>query len=211
MAGLLVLLLGTGAAAQAQTGAVVGRVTEAQSGAPLGGAEVVDGGFPAELSGTGVDGFLTGAVSAFAANGANITTTPLDIISVGDIERIEIVKGPAATTLFGTGAGNGVIQIFTRTGRPGGPRWTAAVVQGTGWVRPFGANGIDYFHIEHFLRDAWWGGGYEGGAYSQECVTDDERWQGVNSSPEGACSWPGAQWYQTYRLSAGGRSGKLTY
>ena len=41
-AGLCVLLLSaTSAAAQAQTGAVVGRVTDAQSGAPLEGAEVV--------------------------------------------------------------------------------------------------------------------------------------------------------------------------
>ncbi|MFL5580563.1 MAG: SusC/RagA family TonB-linked outer membrane protein [Gemmatimonadaceae bacterium] len=42
-----------------------------------------------------------------------------------DIENIEIVKGPAATALFGTAAANGVIQITTKRGRPGTARWNA--------------------------------------------------------------------------------------
>jgi TonB-dependent SusC/RagA subfamily outer membrane receptor len=168
------------------------------------GVRMMDGAFPSEMSGVA-------ALSGFSAAGAKVTTSPLDMISMGDIERIEILKGPAATALFGTGAGSGVVQIFTRAGRPGGPHWTAEIVQGTGWVRRFGAHGIDYFNVENFLRDAWWGGGYEGGALSKECVTDDEAWRNVNESAEGACSWPGAQWYQTYRLSAGGGSEKLTY
>jgi TonB-dependent starch-binding outer membrane protein SusC len=34
-----------------------------------------------------------------------------------DIERIEVLKGAAAATLYGSDASNGVIQIFTKTGR----------------------------------------------------------------------------------------------
>lgn len=41
-----------------------------------------------------------------------------------DIESIEIVKGPAAATLYGTEAANGVIRITTKKGRPGEVRWT---------------------------------------------------------------------------------------
>ncbi|MBA3969970.1 MAG: TonB-dependent receptor, partial [Gemmatimonadetes bacterium] len=48
-----------------------------------------------------------------------------------DIESIEIIKGPAAATLFGTEAANGVIQIITKKGVIGRPRWNATVKQGT--------------------------------------------------------------------------------
>jgi outer membrane cobalamin receptor len=52
-------------------------------------------------------------------------TLPLNDISSADIARIEIVKGAAATTLYGTEASAGVIQIFTKRGRTGPPVWTA--------------------------------------------------------------------------------------
>lgn len=40
-------------------------------------------------------------------------------INPEDIERIEIAKGPSASTLYGTAAAAGVIQIFTKKGRRG--------------------------------------------------------------------------------------------
>ena len=40
-----------------------------------------------------------------------------------DIESIEIIKGPAAATLYGTEAANGVIRITTKRGRPGETQW----------------------------------------------------------------------------------------
>ena len=47
----------------------------------------------------------------------------LDDINPEDIESVEIVKGPAAATLYGTEAANGVIRITTKQGRPGETRW----------------------------------------------------------------------------------------
>ncbi len=47
---------------------------------------------------------------------ANVAATPLDDLDPSTIERIEIVKGAAATTLYGTEASAGVIQIFTKRG-----------------------------------------------------------------------------------------------
>ena len=55
----------------------------------------------------------------------SVTPGPLDDINPNDIERIEIIKGAAATTLYGTEAAAGVIQIFTKKGRSGAPQWTA--------------------------------------------------------------------------------------
>ena len=47
----------------------------------------------------------------------------LDDIDPNTIERIEVLKGAAAATLYGTEASNGVIQIFTKNGVSGAPRW----------------------------------------------------------------------------------------
>ena len=51
----------------------------------------------------------------------------IDGINPNDIDRIEVVKGPAATTLYGTEAAGGVIQIFTKRGSAGAPAWTLTV------------------------------------------------------------------------------------
>jgi TonB-dependent starch-binding outer membrane protein SusC len=55
---------------------------------------------------------------------AGSSWTGLDDLNPADIERIEIVRGASAATLYGTEAAAGVIQIFTRRGREGPPRWT---------------------------------------------------------------------------------------
>ncbi|HZO20731.1 MAG TPA: SusC/RagA family TonB-linked outer membrane protein [Gemmatimonadaceae bacterium] len=44
-------------------------------------------------------------------------------INPEDIEKIEVLKGPAASALYGTAAANGVIQITTKKGIPGKARW----------------------------------------------------------------------------------------
>jgi TonB-linked SusC/RagA family outer membrane protein len=51
-----------------------------------------------------------------------------------DIESIEIVKGPAATTLYGTEASGGVMQIITKQGTPGPARWNLTVRQGANFL-----------------------------------------------------------------------------
>lgn len=52
-----------------------------------------------------------------------------------DIASIEIIKGPAAATLYGTEASNGVIQIITKKGRPGETRIGVSMTQGANWFR----------------------------------------------------------------------------
>lgn len=48
-------------------------------------------------------------------------------LSPDEIESIEVVKGPAAATLYGADASAGVIQIITKKGRPGANRFTQTV------------------------------------------------------------------------------------
>lgn len=65
--------------------------------------------------------------------GGGQTATALDAINPEDIESIEVIKGPAAATLYGADAANGVIQIITKKGRPGNQamEWEAKVQGGT--------------------------------------------------------------------------------
>lgn len=51
-------------------------------------------------------------------------------INPDDIESIEVIKGPAAATLYGTEASNGVIQIITKRGRAGPPAVNVYMRQG---------------------------------------------------------------------------------
>jgi TonB-linked SusC/RagA family outer membrane protein len=58
------------------------------------------------------------------------TTSRLDDIDPASIASIEIIKGPAAATLYGTEASNGVIQIITKKGADGPARWNFTMRQG---------------------------------------------------------------------------------
>ncbi|MEP6733598.1 MAG: TonB-dependent receptor [bacterium] len=56
----------------------------------------------------------------------------LNDISPEDIESIEIIKGPAASTIYGTEAASGVIQIITKKGAAGSrPQTTLLVEEGS--------------------------------------------------------------------------------
>lgn len=48
----------------------------------------------------------------------------LNDINPNDIENIEVVKGPAATAIYGTAAANGVLLITTKRGRSGAARFS---------------------------------------------------------------------------------------
>lgn len=54
----------------------------------------------------------------------------LNDIIPADVERIEVIKGAAATTLYGTQAANGVIQIFTKKGISGQPTINFTIERG---------------------------------------------------------------------------------
>ncbi len=69
------------------------------------------------------------------------SVSPLSDIAAADIDRIEVVKGPAATTLYGTEASGGVIQIFTKRGKDGAAQWNLDVNSGLNRMGAFGAKG----------------------------------------------------------------------
>lgn len=77
----------------------------------------------AQTTGHAVQAFNSGVVSR------------INDFNPDDIESIEIIKGPAAATLYGTEASNGVIHIITKRGREGRPTWNLSVRQGANWFQ----------------------------------------------------------------------------
>ncbi len=92
-----------------------------------------------------------------------------------DIESIEIIKGPAAATLYGTEAANGVIRITTKQGRGGETRWNA-------WVE----NGI--VQEKTLYPDNYAGLDASGGSFAESCLLQREL--------DGQCTQTGISQYQ---------------
>ncbi len=79
-----------------------------------------------------VDGVRVDNGGTFTGTGAGGTGVPskLDDINPEMIERVEILKGAAAATLYGSEASAGVIQIFTKKGSQGRPKFSFRIDQG---------------------------------------------------------------------------------
>ena len=91
----------------------------------------------------------TGTTGAFSIGIGGQSPSRLDDINPEEIESIEVLKGPAASGLYGTQAANGVIQITTKKGRAGRTQWTTYAERGlTQEVSPFPANYGGWFTNE---------------------------------------------------------------
>jgi TonB-linked SusC/RagA family outer membrane protein len=89
------------------------------------------------VDGIRIEGGVVEAASTYQGGSA------LDFLNPEDIESIEVIKGPAAATLYGADAANGVIQIITKKGRRGAEtmQWTSSVEVGENeWTESVGAN-----------------------------------------------------------------------
>jgi TonB-dependent SusC/RagA subfamily outer membrane receptor len=96
------------------------------------------------------NGIFTGTTQ----RGANSNSSPLNDINPDDIDRIEVVKGASAATLYGTDAAAGVIQIFTKRGKLGAPRWQVRINSGVSSLRKFGSDSVPLLNMDPFLRNA---------------------------------------------------------
>ena len=163
-----------------------GNVSVAQSNQPLiyvDGVRIRSESFDKNVPPTGYPG-----------RSGNDVASPLNSINPADIDRIEVIKGAAATTLYGTEAAAGVIQIFTKRGHQGSAQWVASIEQGVSALQPFGVdNSIredvsaaggtpEYMFIDPWLRNAWQqryslsvsGGGEDLQYFVSGAIEDDE-------------------------------------
>ena len=119
----------------ALTGKVSGALVQQASGTPGGGTSVRIRGL-STLSRSAeplwiVDGVIIDNSSTQLVDLGGYTSNRVADIDPNEIERIEIVKGAAAAALYGSRANDGVVQIFTKRGRPGDLRTTFRVSVGS--------------------------------------------------------------------------------
>jgi hypothetical protein len=79
-------------------------------------------------------GSSAGASTTCCAFSGGAGEDRLSDLSPDEIDRVEVLKGPAASTLYGSEASGGVIQIFTKRGRSNSPANFALTVN-TGFNR----------------------------------------------------------------------------
>jgi TonB-dependent SusC/RagA subfamily outer membrane receptor len=116
---------------QAMQGKIAGAQITQNSGGPGGG------GISVRLR--GVNSFISGSDPLYIIDGVIVDNSSGQLADLGirsnpqnrladinpaDIERIEVIRGAAAAALYGSRANNGVVQIFTRRGTSGTPRYT---------------------------------------------------------------------------------------
>lgn len=116
---------------QAMQGKIPGAQITQNSGSPGGG------GISVRLR--GVNSFISGSDPLYIVDGVIVDNGSAQLSDLGvrsnpqnrladlnpaDIERVEVIRGAAAAALYGSRANNGVVQIFTRRGTSGKPRYT---------------------------------------------------------------------------------------
>jgi outer membrane receptor protein involved in Fe transport len=114
--------------------------------------------------------------------GGGRTNSRLADINPDDIDRIEILRGAAAATLYGSEASAGVIQVFTKQGQLGAPSFTVRM-SGRGF----------------FLPETW----APNAAYDYDSKTI------LTTDPLG--DWSQTGWGSDVYLSASGGTGDFTY
>jgi len=142
---------------QAMQGKIPGAQITQNSGSPGGG------GISVRLR--GVNSFISGSDPLYIVDGVIVDNESGQLADLGtranpqnrladlnpaDIEHIEIIRGAAAAALYGSRANNGVVQIFTKRGSIGRPRFTSTTRWSTSELReqqpfnfyPFDVNGL---------------------------------------------------------------------
>jgi TonB-linked SusC/RagA family outer membrane protein len=75
----------------------------------------------------------------------------LNDLNPEEMESLDVVKGPSASTLYGTDAANGVVVIRTKRGRPGPTQWSVYAEQG--FVKDYNDYPIAYRGWRHSATD----------------------------------------------------------
>lgn len=117
-------------------GRVPGLVSALPTGMPGSGARIQTRGLKSVVTNSTpviyVDGVRVDNNDNFRlafGTGGQVSSSLADLVT-GEIDRVEVIKGGASSTLYGSEAANGVIQIFTKKGIPGQARWRFNVTSG---------------------------------------------------------------------------------
>jgi len=122
------------------------------------------------------------------------TASRLNDINPDDIEAIEVIKGPAASALYGTAGANGVIQIRTKRGRSGKPKWSVFAEGGT------------QKDVQDYPANFAWVGTTTTGARTVGCTLDAQSRKVCTPKPDSLVSFNPLEQYSPYIT---GKTGSL--
>ena len=95
---------------QALVGKIAGAQIMSASGNP---------GTPVSIQLRGINTLSGGTQPLIMVDGVQMQATSLNSLDLSNVERIEVVQGASAATIYGAQGANGVIQVFTKKGTAG--------------------------------------------------------------------------------------------
>jgi outer membrane receptor protein involved in Fe transport len=123
--------------------------------------------YSTEFSARGASG-LTGGGMKIIVDGIEASKSGYSTVDPSSIERIEVIRGPQAATIYGPDAAGGVIQIFTKRGVAGldRPRIDASAAMGVAQTPYDGFGGVLRQEYSGSVRGGAGNMGYNfGGSY----------------------------------------------
>jgi TonB-dependent starch-binding outer membrane protein SusC len=102
---------------QALVGKIAGAQILSSSGNP---------GAPVSIQLRGINTLAGGTQPLIMVDGIEMRSTNLNSLDLNNVERVEVVQGASAATIYGAQGANGVIQIFTKKGKNGPMRINAS-------------------------------------------------------------------------------------
>ncbi len=94
--------------------ALVGKIAGAQISSTNGTP-----GAPVNILLRGINSIRGGTAPMILVDGVEVRATGLESLDLNSYDRIEVVQGPAAASLYGAQGANGVIQLFSKKGKAG--------------------------------------------------------------------------------------------
>jgi TonB-dependent starch-binding outer membrane protein SusC len=95
---------------QALVGKIAGAQISSVSGTP---------GAPVQILLRGINTLQRGTLPMILLDGVQLYNTNLNTLDLASIDRVEVVQGAAAASIYGAQGANGVIQIFSKKGKTG--------------------------------------------------------------------------------------------
>ena len=102
----------TGDVGQQLVGQIAGSQISSTNGSP---------GAPLNIVLRGINSIQGGTSPLIMIDGVEVRATDFNSLDVNAYERVEVIQGAAAATLYGAQGANGVIQLFSKKGKPGKP------------------------------------------------------------------------------------------
>lgn len=122
----------------------------------IAGAQISSGngmpGQPVNIVLRGINTINRGTTPMILLDGVELGSTDLNSIDLNVVERVEVIQGAAAATIYGAQGANGVIQLFSKKGKAGKVNvdFSSSVISGT----PLNVGGLRKADMHGFKTNA---------------------------------------------------------